>query len=189
MVPGIRAQQKEETRRRIAEAAAGLFGERGFDRTSVRDVAAAAGVDPALVLHYFGSKRALFGEVMGTPGDLSGVEIDDAAEFVLNSLIAKLDDSAAAALAQLRSMLTNDDAREHARTELSNLAGLLADALPGEDRDARAHLLLATNLGVAIARELLHVEPLAGRAPAEIAALLRPAVAGLIGTDEPPRKG
>jgi hypothetical protein len=167
MVPGIRAQQKEETRRRIAEAAAGLFGERGFDRTSVRDVAAAAGVDP----------------------DLSGVEIDDAAEFVLNSLIAKLDDSAAAALAQLRSMLTNDDAREHARTELSNLAGLLADALPGEDRDARAHLLLATNLGVAIARELLHVEPLAGRAPAEIAALLRPAVAGLIGTDEPPRKG
>ncbi|QGN32740.1 TetR family transcriptional regulator [Microlunatus sp. Gsoil 973] len=186
MVPGIRAQQKEQTRQRIAEAAARLFGERGFDRTSVRDIASTAGVDPALVLHYFGNKRALFGDVMGEPGDGADLAIDDAADFVLNSLTAKLDERATGALAQLRSMLTNEDAREHARAELTNLARLLSEALPGEDRDARAHLLLATNLGVAIARELLQVEPLTDRSPADVAALLRPAVEGLVRAADPP---
>lgn len=180
MVAETRARQREATRQRIAQHAAGLFGERGFDRTSVRDVAAAAGVDPALVLHYYGSKRALFQHVMGDPAPAAGLEIGDPIAYVLDSLVAKLDDRAAAALAQLRSMLTNEDARDHARTQLDTIAGLLAAELDGDHPQARAHLLLATSLGIAIARELLRVEPLTDLEPAEIADLLRPAVAGLV---------
>lgn len=179
MVPGIRAQQKEVTRQRIVEAAGRLFGERGFDRTSVREIASAAGVDPALVLHYFGSKRSLFRRVMGDPA-ADDLDIGDPAEFVLTGLIAKLDDRASAALAQLRSMLTNEDARDHARTQLRALADVLAEELRGEHREARAHLLLATSLGIAIARELLEVEPLTQLEPAEVSELLRPAVVALV---------
>lgn len=53
-----------DTRRGIAAAAARLFGEQGYDRTSVRSIAAAAGVDPALVIRYFGSKEELFLETI-----------------------------------------------------------------------------------------------------------------------------
>ena len=57
------------TRERIAEAARRLFAERGFDRTSVRAVAAEAGVDPALVHHYFGTKQRLVIEADGPHHD------------------------------------------------------------------------------------------------------------------------
>ncbi|MGW1998053.1 TetR/AcrR family transcriptional regulator [Embleya sp. NPDC001921] len=51
------------TRARIAEAARGLFLEHGYRRTTLRAVAAAAGVDQALIKYHFGSKQQLFGEV------------------------------------------------------------------------------------------------------------------------------
>ena len=50
----------EDTRGRVLAAAREAFGERGFEGASVRDIAARAGVDPALVHHYFGTKQQLF---------------------------------------------------------------------------------------------------------------------------------
>ena len=55
------------TREAIADAARQLFAERGFDRTSIRAVAEAAGVDPALVSHFYGSKQQLFVAVTELP--------------------------------------------------------------------------------------------------------------------------
>ncbi|GFG99390.1 helix-turn-helix domain-containing protein [Mycobacterium timonense] len=46
-----------------------LFADAGYDKTSVRDIAAGAGVDPALIRHYFGSKAELFRSTMGWPFD------------------------------------------------------------------------------------------------------------------------
>jgi AcrR family transcriptional regulator len=184
MTPGGREQQREDTKARIADAAVRLFASQGFDRTSVRQIAAEARVDPALVLHYHGSKRELFRRLMGDPTRSSGGEVDgigdDPTEIVLTSLIAKLDDPAGPVMAQLRSMLTNSDARDHARTQLRAVGDALASRLSGDQAAARAQLLLATTLGVAIARELLAVEPLTKLAPDEIAAELRPAVEALV---------
>lgn len=59
-----RPRKAEATKAAIREAATTLFGERGFARTGVRDIAAVVGVDPALVNHHFGSKEALFLDVM-----------------------------------------------------------------------------------------------------------------------------
>lgn len=56
-----------DTRAGIVEAARGLFAAQGFDGTSVRAVAREAGVDPALVHHYFDGKAGLFAEVIGVP--------------------------------------------------------------------------------------------------------------------------
>lgn len=66
----------EDTRAGIVEAARGLFAAQGFDGTSVRAVAREAGVDPALVHHYFDGKTGLFAEVIGVP---AGIEDEIAA--------------------------------------------------------------------------------------------------------------
>lgn len=60
----------EDTRAAIVEAARGLFAAQGFDGTSVRGVAREAGVDPALVYHYFDGKTGLFAEVIGVPAGI-----------------------------------------------------------------------------------------------------------------------
>lgn len=56
-----------DTREQIAVAARSLFAEAGYERASFRRIAASAGVDPALVVHYYGSKEDLFREVMALP--------------------------------------------------------------------------------------------------------------------------
>ncbi|MGO9658515.1 MAG: helix-turn-helix domain-containing protein, partial [Acidimicrobiales bacterium] len=57
------------TRQAVLDGARRLFAERGYDGASVRDIAVAAGVDPALVHHYFGTKQELFLSVLGAPVD------------------------------------------------------------------------------------------------------------------------
>ena len=62
------------------------FGQHGFEKTTIRSVASAAGVDPALVMHYFGNKDGLFGAVSRldiSPPDLSGVAPEDVADVML----------------------------------------------------------------------------------------------------------
>src|SRR5262249_6221058 len=56
-----------DTREQIALAARTLFAELGYERTSFRRIAAAARVDPALVVHFYGSKEALFRQGMALP--------------------------------------------------------------------------------------------------------------------------
>ncbi|MCP2343417.1 TetR/AcrR family transcriptional regulator [Actinomadura rupiterrae] len=61
---GVRKRDREATRRRLLDAARDLFGEHGYDNVTVRMIAAAADANVALVNRYFGSKAALFGEVL-----------------------------------------------------------------------------------------------------------------------------
>ncbi|XVQ11949.1 TetR/AcrR family transcriptional regulator [Spirillospora sp. CA-255316] len=73
-------RDREATRRRLLEAARDLFGEHGYDGVTVRMIAAAADANVALVHRYFGSKAALFAEV------LEG-------EYVIQRVIAGVDDT------------------------------------------------------------------------------------------------
>ena len=57
------------TRAAILDAARRRFASAGYDATSLRAIAADAGVDPAVLLHFFGSKQALFRAVVGWPFD------------------------------------------------------------------------------------------------------------------------
>src|SRR3954469_15074035 len=56
-----------QTRSAITASARRSFAQAGYDRATIRAIAAPAGVDPALVVHYFGSKEALFRDVMQLP--------------------------------------------------------------------------------------------------------------------------
>ncbi|HEX9777736.1 MAG TPA: TetR/AcrR family transcriptional regulator [Geopsychrobacteraceae bacterium] len=57
---GVRAQKKRETRRAIIAAAIRLFGERGYERTSIEDLAAEAGVGKGTIYGYFSTKQEIF---------------------------------------------------------------------------------------------------------------------------------
>src|ERR1700677_325127 len=104
--PGSRAEQRRRTEARILDAATQAFFSAGYDRTTIRAVASAAGVDAGLVMHYFGSKQELFRrvidaapvpEVSGAPGQ--------GGEQLLASLADRLANEPTASLALLRSML------------------------------------------------------------------------------------
>src|ERR687884_1616275 len=67
MPPIGRRPGNPDTRQELLDTARRMFADAGYDKTSVRDIAAAAGVDPALIRHYFGSKAELFRATMGWP--------------------------------------------------------------------------------------------------------------------------
>src|SRR5258708_8976190 len=62
--PASRAEPRRRTEARILDAATQVFFSAGYDRTTIRAVASAAGVDAGLVMHYFGSKQDLFPRVI-----------------------------------------------------------------------------------------------------------------------------
>lgn len=82
----VKARDGEVTRSRILAQARAQFGERGFERTTIRSVASAAGVDPALVMHYFGNKAQLFAAASRlaiTFPDLTGVPPERVVDLLL----------------------------------------------------------------------------------------------------------
>src|SRR3984885_2424276 len=109
--PGSRAEQRRRTEARILDAASRVFVAEGYERTTIRAVASAAGVDAGLVMHYFGSKQELYrrGIDAAPVPDISGPPAG-AAEQILALLADRLASASVASLALLRSMLTNPEA-------------------------------------------------------------------------------
>src|SRR5262245_65117897 len=81
-----------DSREQIAEAARSLFAELGYERTSFRRIASAAGVDPALVVHFYGSKEDLFRQVMALPHVIADalVQLADAPRETVGRRLAEL---------------------------------------------------------------------------------------------------
>src|SRR6516164_1011112 len=132
--PSSRAEQRRRTEARILEAATQAFFSAGYDRTTIRAVASAAGVDAGLVMHYFGSKQELFRrvidvapvpEVSGAPGQ--------AAEQILAALAGRLVSEPVASLTLLRSMLTNPEAASAASAAIGRYQAEIAKAIPADD--------------------------------------------------------
>jgi AcrR family transcriptional regulator len=170
-----RAQQRLQSEERILAAARELFAELGYDRTTIRAVAAAAGVDAGLVMHYFGSKDLLFAQAAEVPADeLPAGTADEVAEALLTSLGRRLTGEPTASLAVLRSMLTTTDAADRYRAAGEPQLNQLAEAIPTQDAELRAGLLSAIVHGVIAERYLLRLTHLADASPEQIIDLLRP---------------
>jgi AcrR family transcriptional regulator len=142
--PGSRADQRRRTEERILDTAAGFFAADGYERTTIRAVASAAGVDPALVMHYFGSKQELFRRVIEaapvpdfnrTPGQ--------AAEQILASLADRLASEPTASLTLLRSMLTSPEAASAASVVIARYQAQITQAIPADDASLRAAVISA----------------------------------------------
>jgi AcrR family transcriptional regulator len=187
--PNSRTEQRRRTEARILDAATQIFFAAGYERTTIRAVASAAGVDAGLVMHYFGSKQELFRrvidaapvpEVSGAPGQT--------AEQILAALADRLANEPVASLALLRSMLTNSEAASAASDGIARYQAQIARAIPAGDASLRAAIISAVTLGVMVSRHLIKSDELATADPAQVISLLRPCMISLAAQPaSPPR--
>jgi len=189
--PGSRAEQRRRTEARILDAATQAFLADGYERTTIRAVAAAAGVDAGLVMHYFASKQELFRRVIdAAPVPELGGAPGQAAEQILATLAGRLASAPVASLTLLRSMLTNPEAASAASVGIARYQAQIAEAIPADDADLRAAIISAITLGITVSRHLIKSDELASADPAEVIRLLRPCVLSLTaspGHQEPPQ--
>lgn len=182
--PVSRSEQRRRTQERILAAARKLFAEHGYDRTTIRGIAAAANTDPGLVMRYFESKERLFARVAvvhrAEPIDGSPEQI---ADLLLAALSAKIADEPVDALAALRSMFTHPEAAAEVREAMLAEQRQAAGALPTEDADLRAGLIGALMLGTVIGRHLLRLDGLRDAPPEQVAALLHGAFHSIVHGD------
>jgi AcrR family transcriptional regulator len=159
-----------DTRERIRAAARSGFGELGFEGTTIRGVAAAAGVDPALVHHYFGSKQRLFVAAMELPVDLGTVvpgllagPPEKLGERLARFALDMWDTPAVRPLflGLVRSATTDPVAAEMLRALLAEGPfAAIARAVDRPDADLRVALVASQLVGLAMARHIVAVEPL-----------------------------
>ncbi len=177
-----RAEQRHRTAARILAAASRLFVERGYERTTIRAIAGAAGVDGGLVMHYFGSKQELFQRVTHAQ---PVPELSGSAEQVTEQILARLAESLANepvhSLALLRSMLTHPEAAQTLREGAARLQAQISRPIPADDADVRAALVSAVMLGLIVSRHLLNSDALTAASPQQVIDLLRPCLRSLTG--------
>lgn len=176
----------QDTREAILDSARKAFAERGFDKASIRAIAAGAGVDPALVHHYFGTKDELFLATVNAPLDpaviISGAMkggIDELPERLLRTFLSVWDNpvTGAAALAMVRSGLQHDWSarmlREFLVTRILRriLGGLTID--PAEV-PLRGALMASQMIGLVMVRYVVKLEPLASADPETVVASIAP---------------
>jgi AcrR family transcriptional regulator len=184
--PGSRAEQRRRTEARILDAAAQAFLTAGYERTTIRAVASAAGVDAGLVMHYFGSKQELFRRVIdAAPVPEMGGPPGQAAEQILAALASRLESEPAASLTLLRSMLTNPEAASAASAGIARYEAQIAAAIPADDADLRAAIISAITLGISVSRHLIKADKLATADPAQVISLLRPCMRSLAASPGP----
>jgi AcrR family transcriptional regulator len=178
--PGSRAEQRRRTEARILDAASQIFLTAGYERTTIRTVASAAGVDAGLVMHYFGSKQELFRRVIDAASipEVSGAT-GEAAEQILATLADRLASEPVASLALLRSMLTSPEAASAASTAMARYQAQIAQSIPADDASLRAAIISAVILGIIVSRHLIKPDELATVDPAQVVGLLRPCMLSL----------
>lgn len=175
------------TRDGILAAARERFAGQGYDRVRMRDVAADAGVDVALVNYHFGSKDGLFAAALAMPTPLASLmadvleqgDIDDFAERFLRRVLEVWDDpqTGGALVALVRSAMSHPPAAEQLRAFVqAELLARVAGRLQGPDADARAALFGSQLIGLLLYRHVLHVEPVASMARDELVRRAAPAL-------------
>ncbi|MPY63289.1 TetR/AcrR family transcriptional regulator [Streptomyces spongiae] len=174
-------------RDRILDAAREEFSERGYEKTSVRGIAKAAGVDPALVHHYFGTKEQVFEaavEVAFSPVLVVREQVvegplDGAGERMTRAIFGLWENPATRTplLAIVRSAVNNEAAAAVFRRLVSSqLLYRIARKVDLPDAELRAELAAAQLVGTAMLRYVIKVEPLASADPEQIIARLAPVV-------------
>jgi len=173
------------TRERILAAARNDFSKSGFDGTTIRAIAAQAKVDPALVLHYYESKDAIFREAVRFPVDpaefipgLVAPGVDGLGDRLVRFFVDTWDSPAGGAmLGVIRSVVANDDAATLMREFITReVLGRLAKALDIDEPQLRASLAGAQLIGMAMLRYIVKVQPIASADADQIVAWLGPTI-------------
>lgn len=183
------AEQGPAMREVILEAAREQFSERGYEKASVRSIAKAAGVDSALVHHYFGTKEQVFAAAievafapaLGAPTAVAEGSLDDVGERLTRFILGVWEDpkTRTPLLAIVRSAVNNETAATVFRRLISTqLLARIAERLDLPDAELRAELAAAQLVGTAMLRYVIQVEPLASADMEQIVARVAPVVQG-----------
>jgi AcrR family transcriptional regulator len=171
----------QRTRRRILEAARGVFADVGYERATIRGIAAAAGVDKSSIIQYFGSKQNLFREAVHWTipvADAIGENPGETAENLARGMLAAwAADPNSPMAVLLRASMTSEDAAEILRSHISSHAiTSIAETIDAPDARLRAALAGAMLMGIASQRYLLRMPDLCGVDAEEILRLVAPAL-------------
>jgi AcrR family transcriptional regulator len=160
-----------DTKLAILDAARVRFAGAGFDKTSIRAIAADADVDPALVHHYFGNKQQLFAAAVDFPVDpdttLSVVDaapIDELGATIVRAVVTVWDSPAGPGIvAMVRSIFAGGDQNLARSFLLQVVLERVRARIATTDDDGRARVSLAASqmVGVLTARKIIALEPLA----------------------------
>jgi AcrR family transcriptional regulator len=173
-----------DTRGEIIDAARESFASKGFEGTTMRGVARAAGVDPALVHHYFGGKEALFVAAMELPIDpaqIADAILDGPLESIGDRVIRNFVTAWEAPQTQLRmravlgAAMANPAMAHTMRDAVTRMIlDRVAERLDVPDARFRLSLVASHLMGVAFVRHIMELEPLASADPDDIVARVGP---------------
>jgi AcrR family transcriptional regulator len=174
-----------ESKQRVLEIARELFGQNGYSGTTVRAIATAAGVDPAMVFYFFGTKQGLFSAVIDmsdkVPPAIESIfdgGLGTIGERIVRTLVENLDKSGRTPLIMLTRSAPTDPQSEALLREFIDreITDRLAALLGTPDAALRAGMVYVQILGLAVARYIVHIEPIASASVDELAAMFGPLV-------------
>jgi len=174
-----------ESKQRILDAARTQFVQHGYAGTTVRAVAAEAGVDPAMVFYFFGTKQELFGAAVdlsaAVPPAIESIfsgGLDGIGERLVRTLVSNLDNSDRSPLAILTRWTPTPNESEALLREFIDreITTRLADLIGTPDAAVRAGMVNVQILGLAVARYIVRLEPIASAHVDDLAARFGPII-------------
>ncbi len=183
---GRRPTGSPDARVAVLEAARELFADLGFERTTMRAVGARAGVDPALIYHYFGDKDGLLSAALELPPELlaaiagSAGESGLTGEELVRRVVGLWEDRPQVRermLAALRTALSNEDAAALFRDlQLCLVLAAVGDSVAGDQRELRAALIGSHMAGLMLARYIIKVPGAAAASPEALIQAVGPVI-------------
>jgi AcrR family transcriptional regulator len=183
-----------DTRAEVLAAARASFAEKGFRGTTIRAVAASAGVDPALVHHYFGSKDDLFVAALEIPVDPREVLApvvaagpDGAGERLLRAFLGVWDDPEVqpGLLAMVRSLIADDSGGLVRDAFIPVVVGPVLAELVADRPEVRIPLVASQVVGLIVTRYVLALPPMAEMAADDVVARIGPVLQHYLTGDLP----
>ncbi|GAA5138193.1 TetR/AcrR family transcriptional regulator [Pseudonocardia adelaidensis] len=174
-------------REAILAAARARFTEQGYDRTTIRQVAGDAGIDPSMVMRYYGSKEGLFAAAVDVDlrlPDLAALPRDEVAGTLARHFVALWGNDQGGPLnILLRSAVTHEEAAERLRSVFADQVATMVRRLLGEGPDAelRAGLLSTQLLGTALTRYILRLPPVVAMDDEDVVAITTEFVDRILG--------
>ncbi|MEU6624314.1 TetR family transcriptional regulator [Streptomyces litmocidini] len=182
-------RRSDATRAAILEAARERFASDGYERATIRAIARDAGIDPSMVMRYYGNKEKLFAAAseieIGLP-DLGAVPARHLGVVLVTHFLERWEHDEALT-AMLRVGVTNEAGAARVQAIFAQQVGPVARGVCPDPADAprRAALVSSQILGMALARYVLRLPPAVEMTPEEIVAWLGPTVQRYLTAEEP----
>lgn len=180
-----------DTRETILDAARASFAEVGYNGSTIRRIAGLAGVDPSLVIHYFGTKQDLFAACVALPISpaalIERVFVEGAADDSVAERLTRLffevwehPDSRQALLGQLRAAFETGQPPPMAEFVVDAVISRIGEFLDGPDAELRMELPASNLVGIAVLRYVVAIEPLASATVDSLVAEIAPGIRGYL---------